>query len=31
VLGRALGVDDIATAHQYMENNDAAGKLVVLP
>jgi NADPH:quinone reductase-like Zn-dependent oxidoreductase len=30
-IDRAFRLDDIATAHQYMENNQATGKLVVLP
>jgi NADPH:quinone reductase-like Zn-dependent oxidoreductase len=30
-VDRVLGLDDIAQAHQYMENNEATGKLVVVP
>jgi NADPH:quinone reductase-like Zn-dependent oxidoreductase len=30
-LDRVVGLDDIAQAHQYMENNEATGKLVVVP
>ncbi|MFI9504736.1 zinc-binding dehydrogenase [Nocardia sp. NPDC052566] len=30
-LDRIFGLDDIAAAHHYMENNRAAGKLVVVP
>jgi LacI family repressor for deo operon, udp, cdd, tsx, nupC, and nupG len=28
---RRIDLDDIATAHRYMENNQATGKLVVVP
>jgi NADPH:quinone reductase-like Zn-dependent oxidoreductase len=30
-IDRVFRLDDIAAAHQYMENNQAAGKLVMLP
>jgi NADPH:quinone reductase-like Zn-dependent oxidoreductase len=30
-LDRVFGLDDIVAAHRYMENNQAAGKLVVVP
>lgn len=30
-VDRVFGLDDIVAAHQYMENNKAAGKLVVVP
>ncbi len=30
-VDRVFGLDDIVAAHRYMENNEAAGKLVVLP
>jgi NADPH:quinone reductase-like Zn-dependent oxidoreductase len=30
-IDRVFGLDDIVAAHQYMEDNQAAGKLVVLP
>jgi NADPH:quinone reductase-like Zn-dependent oxidoreductase len=30
-LDRVFDLDDIAAAHRYMENNEATGKLVVLP
>jgi NADPH:quinone reductase-like Zn-dependent oxidoreductase len=30
-IDRVFGLDDIVTAHRYMENNQATGKLVVLP
>jgi NADPH:quinone reductase-like Zn-dependent oxidoreductase len=30
-IDRVFGLDDIAAAHQYMEDNHAAGKLVLLP
>jgi NADPH:quinone reductase-like Zn-dependent oxidoreductase len=30
-VDRVFGLDDIVAAHRYMENNQAAGKLVVLP
>jgi NADPH:quinone reductase-like Zn-dependent oxidoreductase len=30
-LARVFGLDDIVTAHQYMEADQAVGKLVVLP
>jgi len=30
-IDRVFGLDDIVAAHQYMENNQATGKLVVLP
>ena len=30
-IDRVFRLDDIAAAHQYMENNQATGKLVVLP
>ena len=30
-IDRVFPLDDIVAAHQYMENNQAAGKLVVLP
>ena len=30
-VDRVFGLDDIAAAHRYMENNEAAGKLVVVP
>ena len=30
-IDRVFGLDDIVAAHRYMENNQATGKLVVLP
>ena len=30
-VDRVLGLDDIVAAHRYMEDNQAAGKLVVVP
>lgn len=30
-IDRVFGLDDIVVAHQYMESNQATGKLVVLP
>jgi NADPH:quinone reductase-like Zn-dependent oxidoreductase len=30
-LDRVLGLDDIVAAHHYMENDEATGKLVVVP
>jgi NADPH:quinone reductase-like Zn-dependent oxidoreductase len=30
-VDRVFGLDDIAEAHRYMENNEATGKLVVVP
>jgi NADPH:quinone reductase-like Zn-dependent oxidoreductase len=30
-VDRVFGLDDIVAAHRYMENNEGAGKLVVLP
>lgn len=30
-IDRVFALDDIADAHRYMENNEATGKLVVLP
>jgi hypothetical protein len=30
-VDRVFGLDDIVAAHQYMEGNQAAGKLVMLP
>jgi len=30
-IDRAFTLDDIAAAHQYMESNQATGKLVMLP
>jgi len=30
-IDRVFGLDDIVAAHRYMENNEAAGKLVVVP
>jgi NADPH:quinone reductase-like Zn-dependent oxidoreductase len=30
-IDRVFGLDEIVAAHQYMENNRAAGKVVVLP
>jgi NADPH:quinone reductase-like Zn-dependent oxidoreductase len=30
-VDRVFGLDDIARAHRYMENNEATGKLVVVP
>jgi NADPH:quinone reductase-like Zn-dependent oxidoreductase len=30
-IDRVFGLDDIAKAHRYMENNEATGKLVVVP
>lgn len=30
-VDRVFGLDDIVAAHRYMENNEATGKLVVLP
>jgi NADPH:quinone reductase-like Zn-dependent oxidoreductase len=30
-VDRVFGLDDIARAHQYMESNEATGKLVVVP
>jgi NADPH:quinone reductase-like Zn-dependent oxidoreductase len=30
-IDRVFGLDDIVAAHRYMENNQAIGKLVVVP
>ena len=30
-LDRVFALDDIVAAHRYMENNEATGKLVMLP
>jgi NADPH:quinone reductase-like Zn-dependent oxidoreductase len=30
-VDRVFGLDDIVAAHRYMENDEAAGKLVVVP
>lgn len=30
-VDRVFGLDDIVQAHRYMENNEAIGKLVVVP
>ncbi|RYY22444.1 MAG: NADPH:quinone reductase, partial [Sphingobacteriaceae bacterium] len=30
-IGKTFSLDEIAEAHQLMENNAAGGKLVVLP
>jgi NADPH:quinone reductase-like Zn-dependent oxidoreductase len=30
-VDRVFGLDDIAAAHRYMENDEATGKLVVMP
>jgi NADPH:quinone reductase-like Zn-dependent oxidoreductase len=30
-VDRVLGLDDIVAAHRHMENNEATGKLVVVP
>jgi NADPH:quinone reductase-like Zn-dependent oxidoreductase len=30
-VDRVFGLDDIVAAHRYMENNQATGKLVVVP
>jgi NADPH:quinone reductase-like Zn-dependent oxidoreductase len=30
-IDRVFGLDEIVAAHRYMENNQAAGKLVILP
>src|SRR5205814_282948 len=30
-VDRIFGLDDIVAAHRYMENNQAAGKLVMMP
>jgi NADPH:quinone reductase-like Zn-dependent oxidoreductase len=30
-IDRVLGLDDIVAAHQYMENNQATGKVVLVP
>jgi NADPH:quinone reductase-like Zn-dependent oxidoreductase len=30
-LDRVYGLDDIAAAHRYMEDNQATGKVVMLP
>ncbi len=30
-IDRVFGLDDIVAAHRYMENNQATGKLVVVP
>jgi NADPH:quinone reductase-like Zn-dependent oxidoreductase len=30
-VDRVFGLDDIVAAHKYMENNEAAGKVVVMP
>jgi NADPH:quinone reductase-like Zn-dependent oxidoreductase len=30
-IDRVFGLDDIVAAHRYMENNEATGKLVVVP
>ena len=30
-VDRVFGLDDIVAAHRYMENNQATGKLVMMP
>jgi NADPH:quinone reductase-like Zn-dependent oxidoreductase len=30
-VDRVFGLDDVAAAHRYMEDNQAAGKVVMLP
>jgi NADPH:quinone reductase-like Zn-dependent oxidoreductase len=30
-IDRVFGLADVAAAHRYMENNQAAGKLVLVP
>jgi NADPH:quinone reductase-like Zn-dependent oxidoreductase len=30
-IDRVFGLNDIVAAHRYMENDEAAGKLVVVP
>ncbi len=30
-IDRVFGLDDVVAAHRYMENNQATGKVVVLP
>jgi NADPH:quinone reductase-like Zn-dependent oxidoreductase len=30
-IDRVVGLDDLASAHQYMEDNQGAGKLVLMP
>ena len=30
-IDRVVGLDDIAAAHRYMENNEAVGKVVMMP
>jgi NADPH:quinone reductase-like Zn-dependent oxidoreductase len=30
-VDRVFGLDDIVAAHRYMENNQATGKVVVVP
>jgi NADPH:quinone reductase-like Zn-dependent oxidoreductase len=30
-VDRVFGLDDIVAAHRHMENNDATGKVVVMP
>jgi NADPH:quinone reductase-like Zn-dependent oxidoreductase len=30
-IDRVFGLDDIAAAHRYMEDDQATGKLVVVP
>jgi NADPH:quinone reductase-like Zn-dependent oxidoreductase len=30
-IDRVFGLDDIVAAHRYMEDNQATGKLVVVP
>jgi NADPH:quinone reductase-like Zn-dependent oxidoreductase len=30
-IDRVFGLDEIVAAHRYMENNEATGKLVVVP
>jgi NADPH:quinone reductase-like Zn-dependent oxidoreductase len=30
-IDRVFALDDIVAAHRHMENNEAAGKLVVMP
>jgi NADPH:quinone reductase-like Zn-dependent oxidoreductase len=30
-VDRVFGLDDIVAAHRYMENDQATGKLVVVP
>ena len=30
-VDRVFGLDDIVAAHRYMENNEATGKLVLVP